>query len=203
MDPEQACGEIAMSAQNIARLGARIDDHAGQHWPTGWSRYSKDVTTPKFPPPPRKAQKRSGCSVALAVMTSPSAVTTSADTRLSQAEAVAPHQPADAPTQRQPGNAGVVDRPTRGGQAVHLGFTIKLPPQHAPLGMDATPGRIDANAFHRAQIQHQPAVTGGMAGGVMAPTADGHGQIMGAGECDRLHRHRRPLCNGQSGRVAC
>src|SRR3712207_8061174 len=30
--------------------------------PTGWSRKSNEVTTPKFPPPPRSAQNRSGCS---------------------------------------------------------------------------------------------------------------------------------------------
>ena len=51
--------------------------------PTGWRRNSKRVTTPKLPPPPRSAQKRSGCSVALARTTSPAAVTTSADSRLS------------------------------------------------------------------------------------------------------------------------
>jgi hypothetical protein len=50
---------------------------------TGWSRNSRDVATPKFPPPPRSAQYRSSCSFALAVNVRPSAVTTSADTRLS------------------------------------------------------------------------------------------------------------------------
>jgi hypothetical protein len=44
---------------------------------TRWSRYSKAVTTPKFPPPPRTAQKRAVCTVALAVSKRPSAVTTS------------------------------------------------------------------------------------------------------------------------------
>ena len=40
---------------------------------------------PKFPPPPRSPQNSSGCSVALAVMISPLAVTTSTESRLSQA----------------------------------------------------------------------------------------------------------------------
>ena len=31
--------------------------------PTGCSRYANDVTIPKFPPPPRSPQNRSGCSV--------------------------------------------------------------------------------------------------------------------------------------------
>jgi len=51
--------------------------------PTGCSRYSNDVTTPKLPPPPRKAQNNSLFSRSLAVRKSPFAVTTSADTRLS------------------------------------------------------------------------------------------------------------------------
>ncbi len=51
--------------------------------PTGWSLNSNDVTTPKFPPPPRIAQKRSGWSVSLARTSFPDAVTTSAERRLS------------------------------------------------------------------------------------------------------------------------
>ena len=52
--------------------------------PTGCAANSNDVTMPKFPPPPRRPQCRSGCSSALAVRMSPSAVTTCADSRLSQ-----------------------------------------------------------------------------------------------------------------------
>ena len=51
--------------------------------PTGCSLNSNDVTTPKFPPPPRIAQKRSGNSSALVRTTSPLASTTSAEIRLS------------------------------------------------------------------------------------------------------------------------
>ncbi|MEJ2358438.1 MAG: hypothetical protein P8Y13_10230, partial [Deinococcales bacterium] len=52
------------------------------------ARNRKLVTTPKLPPPPRRAQKRSGCSSALAVTKLPSARTTSALRRLSR---VRPH----------------------------------------------------------------------------------------------------------------
>ena len=51
--------------------------------PTACRRYSKAVTTPKLPPPPRSAQKRSACASAEARRIRPSAVTTSAATRLS------------------------------------------------------------------------------------------------------------------------
>src|SRR4030067_239992 len=51
--------------------------------PTRWSRNSNDVTTPRLPPPPRTPQNRSGSFLALAVTSSPLAVTTSAESRLS------------------------------------------------------------------------------------------------------------------------
>jgi hypothetical protein len=49
----------------------------------GWRSNSKDVTAPKFPPPPRSARNMSGCSASLAWTSSPSAVTRSTDRRLS------------------------------------------------------------------------------------------------------------------------
>src|SRR3712207_7505014 len=52
--------------------------------PVGWRRYSKEVTTPKLPPPPLMPQKRSAFSVSLAVRNLPSALTRSTDTRLSE-----------------------------------------------------------------------------------------------------------------------
>ncbi len=48
-------------------------------------RNSSEVTMPKLPPPPRIAQKRSGCSLCDAVTSSPSAVTISALITLSAA----------------------------------------------------------------------------------------------------------------------
>src|SRR5690606_16790150 len=53
--------------------------------PTGWSRNTNDVATPKLPPPPCNPQNSSGFSSSLAVTWRPSAVTRSTDTRLSQA----------------------------------------------------------------------------------------------------------------------
>ena len=51
--------------------------------PMSWQRNVNEVTTPKFPPPPRNAQNRSLCELALAVTKLPSASTTSAASRLS------------------------------------------------------------------------------------------------------------------------
>ncbi len=50
---------------------------------TGCRRNRNEVTTPKFPPPPRIAQKRSECSSSLVCTRLPSASTTSAPSRLS------------------------------------------------------------------------------------------------------------------------
>jgi hypothetical protein len=50
---------------------------------TGDNRKANRVTTPKLPPPPRIAQKRSGSEFSLAVTKLPSARTTSASIRLS------------------------------------------------------------------------------------------------------------------------
>src|SRR6266568_7578341 len=51
--------------------------------PRGWRQYSNEVTMPKFPPPPRSPHRRSLLQFLLALRKRPSAVTTSADKRLS------------------------------------------------------------------------------------------------------------------------
>src|SRR6516164_277636 len=51
---------------------------------TGWTRNSNEVTTAKLPPPPRSAQNKSSCSLLLATLAFPSAVTISNDRTLSQ-----------------------------------------------------------------------------------------------------------------------
>ena len=51
--------------------------------PSGCSLNSNEVTTPKLPPPPRSAQNRSGFPRPLTCRSLPSAVTTSAEIRLS------------------------------------------------------------------------------------------------------------------------
>ena len=60
-----------------------MNQQSAEHSPTAWARNWKEATTPKLPPPPRRAQKRSSFSSALAVSTLPSAVTVSQDSTLS------------------------------------------------------------------------------------------------------------------------
>ena len=68
------------------------DDRRGRSW--SWNR--KRVTTPKLPPPPRMAQKRSGSVWASTTRTRPSAVTISAARSESMVRPKRAHEVADA-----------------------------------------------------------------------------------------------------------
>ena len=84
---------------------------------TGCAWKRKLVTTPKLPPPPRSAQKRSGCS--LRTRGDEPAVGED-DVGLEQIvdrEPVLARQVAGAAAQRQPGHAGAADDPERHGEA--------------------------------------------------------------------------------------
>ncbi len=61
----------------------------------GYIRYVIEVTMPKLPPPPFRAQNKSACWLALARISSPLATTTSYESVLSQAS---PHRPISHPT---------------------------------------------------------------------------------------------------------
>src|SRR4029453_11152758 len=93
--------------------------------PTRWSRYSNEVTIPKLPPPPRRPQKRSAFSSALAVTTSPSAVTSWAESRLSTGTVLS-HQPADTAAEREAGNARVRHDPACGCEPEQLRLAVEL-----------------------------------------------------------------------------
>src|SRR5919112_3521004 len=94
--PSGACG--ANDCHACTTRFASAHDQASEYVDTssaGCERKTKRVTIPKFPPPPpRSAQKRSACSLALAVTTRPSANTTVASRRLSQ---VRPYLRAETP----------------------------------------------------------------------------------------------------------
>jgi len=59
--------KLAVCSENFGACSN--GQNVGPNWTifTGWRRNLNDVTTPKFPPPPRTAQKRSGFWSALAV----------------------------------------------------------------------------------------------------------------------------------------
>ena len=113
---------------------------------------------PKLPPPPRSAQNRSGFSRSLARRNSPSAVTTSAETRLSK---VRPNlrlvQPKPPPSVRPA--MPVVELMPVGVARPNACVSRSKSPSVAPGSTRASArDRIDAHRLHRRQIDHHAAV---------------------------------------------
>ena len=97
------------------------------------------MTTPKFPPPPRSAHSSSGFSVTDARTSAPSAVTSSAASRLSHATPCLRSSQPEPPPQREARDAG-------GGHAAAGGGETVLPRG----GVDLRPGRAAADAHAAA-----------------------------------------------------
>src|SRR5881397_1723341 len=168
---------------------------------TGWSRYSRDVTTPKLPPPPRSAQKRSGSSFALAVWNRPSAVTTSAETRLSMLSPCLPiSQPRPPPRVSPP--ISVLETVPGRREAKGLRLVIQLAPQHAALRRHGARVRIHANAFHEREIDDETAVVGAIARRAVAATVNGNEDAERPREVDGLLNVRRAGAPDDEGRPA-
>src|SRR5207249_1928354 len=71
------------------------------------------------------------------------------------------------------------DEATRRGQSEGVRGVVHVAPDAAALNSDGACGGIDADAAHRAKVDHQPVVTHPQASGVVATAAD---------------RDREPLC---------
>ncbi len=97
-------------------------------------------------------------------------------------EAARAHEPAETATQREAGNARRRDLPSRRGQAEGLRLVVEIAPGHPGLGPHGATGRIDPDALHEREIEHQPAVAHGVAGDVVTAPADGDEQVVGARE---------------------
>ena len=158
-----ARGALALRSRQPRSTGAAssIAKKSSTTWArraTGCSRNSNSVTTPKLPPPPRSPQKSSG-SVGL-VDTQPLAV---GGDQLERRDVVAREpelagEPAHPAAERQPADAGV-GHVARGRRqpVLHRG-AIERAEQRAALDPGATALRIDADAAHRGQVDHQAAV---------------------------------------------
>src|SRR3954469_19518844 len=96
---------------------------------TSGRRDSNSVTTPKLPPPPRRPQNSSSFSVALARTTRPSAVTTSAEMRLSGVSPHLPLGPAAPAAQGQAGDSGGRVAPAGHGEPERLRGGVEVPPR--------------------------------------------------------------------------
>ena len=72
--------------------------------------------------------------------------------------AVLAHQPADAPAERQAGDAGVGDDPAHGRQPEKLRLAVELAPEHAGLRPRRPRLRVDSDALHRREVDYQPPI---------------------------------------------
>ena len=79
------------------------------------------------------------------------------------------HEPAEAPTQGQPGDAGGRDDPAGCRLPVDAGGAVVLVPGGATLHPGPPAGGIDVDAAHQGQVDHQPALGHGPARHVVAP----------------------------------
>ena len=77
-------------------------------------------------------------------------------------------EPADAPAERQTGDAGGRDHATGDGQAEYLGLPVDLSPGRASLDAHGLVGRIDPDTVHVAEVEHQAAIDGAVAGDMVA-----------------------------------
>ena len=170
--------------------------------PTGCSANRNELTTPKFPPPPRSAQNRSGCSSADARTMLPSAVTTSASSEVVDGEPVLAHEEADAAAEREPGDAGVADDAARGGQTVRLRLVVDVAPQGTALHAGRALDGIDRDGAHRREVDHDSVVAHRGAGHVVAPASYGDLQVAVAGEAHRRGHVGHARAAGDAGRMA-
>ena len=142
---------------------------------------------PKLPPPPRIAQNRSGFSRTLTWISLPSAVTISAEIRLS---IVMPNfrvsQPNPPPSVR-PAMPVVELMPVGSGKPEGLRFAIDIGERGARSDIGAFGSGVDAHRAHQRQIDQQAAIAHRAAGDVVAAAANRDVEAVLSGQVYREH----------------
>ena len=91
---------------------------------------------------------------------------------------------ADAASERQPGDAGRADDPSRGGEAERLGRRVEVEPRRAALGAREPRIGVDRDGTHRREVDHEAVVADAVPGRVVAASAHGDLQLLCAGEVE-------------------
>ena len=169
--------------------------------PTGLSRNSNSVTTPKFPPAPRTPQNRSLFSLGAGRDQLAVGGDQVHREQLVDRQAVLAHQPADAAAQGEPGQAGVGHDARRHGQPEGLRLPVELAEPHPRLGPHRPVGQVDPHALHQRQVDHQPVVAHRQAREAVAAAPDRHGEPDPAGEADGVDDVRHAGAAGDQRRV--
>ena len=130
------------------------------------------MTTPKLPPPPRSAQKRSGM---LGLAGGDEAAVGQHDVGFEQVvdrQAVLAREVAGAAAEGQAGDAGGRDDAERHGQAEGVGGMVDVARRAARLDPHGAARRVDAHALHQRQVDDQAVVAAAEARAVVAAAAD-------------------------------
>ena len=99
-------------------------------------------------------------------------------------QAVLAHEPTEAATESEAGDAGVGDHAAGCGKAEWPGFMVEIGPEHAALRAHGAADGIDLNALHARHVNDDAAVVGAVAGGTMAASSQRDEQPVGADEID-------------------
>ena len=139
--------------------------------PTGCRAYSSEAAMPKLPPPPRIAQKRSGFSSCAGAQHAAVGHDHLGRAQVVEREAVLRHQPAEPAAERQAGDAGLPTTPPVVARPCSCVSRLNSFQSTPPCARAVRARRIDVNALHRRQIDHQAAVDRRPAGDVVAAAA--------------------------------
>ena len=100
------------------------------------------------------------------------------------ARSVLAREPADAASQGEPGDAHVRHGAARSGQLEDSGLAVEVAPEQTGLRLRGAPGRVDADALHRREIEQQPALAHGLSGDPVPAAADRDRQLAATSEAD-------------------
>ena len=112
------------------------------------------------------------------------------------------HQPTQAASKSEAGDARGRDRATGDGEAVDGGLAIQLAPQDASLRARRPRLRVDVDPLHRRQVDHQSPVDNGAAGDIVAAAPNADVEALGVCEPNGVCDVRRVLAARDQGRGA-
>ena len=95
-----------------------------------------------------------------------------------------PLEPADAATERQPGDARVADDADRADEPVLLGRDVELAEQRSAAGASEPPRRVDADVVHPTEVDDEAAVGRRVPDRAVTAAADGDLEVALAAEPD-------------------
>jgi len=93
-------------------------------------------------------------------------------------EAVLAVEPAETAPEREAGYTGHRDDPEGGRQPEHLRLVVELAQCEPGLGLGGTSGRVDADALHGREVEHQAPVAYRLARDAVSTASDGEQQIL-------------------------